>query len=104
MYSNIALRADINGHDIHFELRNDVGRLDKTISEDDLQKYIVGCEMIRCDGCGKKKERRKCGSCEHFTPIKGCAKGNCSVRGDIIQRSRIICPHDYLPKVDETLC
>ena len=42
--------------------------------------------------------------CEHFTPIKGCAKGNCSVRGDIIQRSRIICPHDYLPKVEETLC
>lgn len=77
---------------------------EKTISEDDLQKYIVGYEMIRCDGCGKKKERRKCGSCEHFTLIEGCAKGKCSVRGDIIQRSRIICPHDYLPKVDETLC
>ena len=97
--SNITLRADINGQDIHFELRNDAGeRLKKTIPEDELQKYIVGYEMIRCDGRGKKKERRKCGSCEHFTPIKGCAKGHCSVRGDIIQRSRIICPHDYMPK------
>ena len=50
---------------------------------------------------------------EYTTSLEGglaiervaCIKqGNCSVRGDIIQRSRIICPHDYLPKVDETLC
>ena len=89
--NNIALQADINGKDIHFELRNDAGeKLEKTIPEDELQKYIVGYEMIRCDGRGMKKERRKCGSCENFTPIEGCAKGNCSVRGDIIQRSRII--------------
>ena len=93
--NNIALQADINGKDIHFELRNDAGeKLEKTIPEDELQKYIVGYEMIRCDGRGMKKERRKCGSCENFTPIEGCAKGNCSVRGDIIQRSRIICSHD----------
>lgn len=85
--NNIALQADINGKDIHFELRNDAGeKLEKTIPEDELQKYIVGYEMIRCDGRGMKKERRKCGSCENFTPIEGCAKGNCSVRGDIIQR------------------
>lgn len=78
--NNIALQADINGKDIHFELRNDAGeKLEKTIPEDELQKYIVGYEMIRCDGRGMKKERRKCGSCENFTPIEDCAKGNCSV-------------------------
>ena len=103
--NNIALQADINGKDIHFELRNDAGeKLEKTILEDELQKYIVGYEMIRCDGRGMKKERRKCGSCENFTPIEGCAKGNCSVRGDIIQRSRIICSHDYVLKADKVLC
>ena len=103
--NNIALQADINGKDIHFELRNDAGeKLEKTIPEDELQKYIVGYEMIRCDGRGMKKERRKCGSCENFTPIEGCAKGNCSVRGDIIQRSRIICSHDYVLKADKVLC
>ena len=76
--NNIALQADINGKDIHFELRNDAGeKLEKTIPEDELQKYIVGYEMIRCDGRGMKKERRKCGSCENFTPIEDCAKGNC---------------------------
>ena len=103
--NNIALQADINGKDIHFELRNDAGeKREKTIPEDELQKYIVGYEMIRCDGRGMKKERRKCGSCENFTPIEGCAKGNCSVRGDIIQRSRIICSHDYVLKADKVLC
>ena len=103
--NNIALQADINGKDIHFELRIDAGeKLEKTIPEDELQKYIVGYEMIRCDGRGMKKERRKCGFCENFTPIEGCAKGNCSVRGDIIQRSRIICSHDYVLKADKVLC
>ena len=49
--NNIALQADINGKDIHFELRNDAGeKLEKTIPEDELQKYIVGYEMLRCDG------------------------------------------------------
>ena len=28
----------------------------------------------------------------------------CSVRGDIIQRSRIICSHDYVLKADKVLC
>ena len=44
--NNIALQADINGKDIHFELRNDAGeKLEKTIPEDELQKYIVGYEF-----------------------------------------------------------
>ena len=54
-------------------------------------KYIVGYEMIRCDGHGMKKEMRKCGSCRNFQPIEGSAKGKCSTRGDVVQRSRIIC-------------
>lgn len=47
--------------------------------------------MIRCDGHGMKKEMRKCGSCRNFQPIEGSAKGKCSTRGDVVQRSRIIC-------------
>ena len=90
--SNIALKSDINGKELHFELKNEDGDiLKKTISENELQKYIVGYEMIRCDGHGMKKEMRKCGSCRNFQPIEGSAKGKCSTRGDVVQRSRIIC-------------
>lgn len=97
--NNINLRADVNGQDIHFELKNDTNeKLQKTIPDKELQKYIIGYEMIRCDGHGMKKERRKCNSCVNFTPIEGCAKGNCAVRGDIVQRSRIICAHDYVQR------
>lgn len=97
--NNINLRADVNGQDIHFELKNDTNeKLQKTIPDKELQKYIIGYEMIRCDGHGMKKERRKCNSCVNFTPIEGCAKGNCAVRGDIVQRSRIICTHDYVQR------
>ena len=97
--NNIKLRADADGQDIHFELKNDANeKLQKTIPDKELQKYIIGYEMIRCDGHGMKKERRKCNSCVNFTPIEGCAKGNCAVRGDIVQRSRIICAHDYVQR------
>lgn len=100
--SNIGLRADINGKDIHFELKNEEKEiLVKTIAEDDLQKYIVGYQMIRCDGHGKKKERRKCYSCQNFESMETGAKGLCVVRGDIIQRSRIICAFDYIPNKTE---
>lgn len=40
-----------------------------------------GYEMIRCDGHGMKKERRKCESCQNFQTIEGVEKGNCIVRG-----------------------
>lgn len=96
--NNIGLKSDINGKAIHFELRNESGDiLKKSVPVEDLQKYIVGYEMIRCDGHGMKKERRKCISCKNFHPIEGCAKGNCSTRGDVVQRSRIICAFDYTP-------
>lgn len=96
--NNIGLKSDINCKEIHFELRNENGDvLKKSVPVEDLQKYIVGYEMIRCDGHGMKKERRKCISCKNFQPIEGCAKGNCSIRGDVVQRSRIICAFDYVP-------
>ena len=97
--NNIKLRADADGQNIHFELKNDANeKLQKTIPDKELQKYIIGYEMIRCDGHGMKKERRKCNSCANFTPIEGCAKGNCTVRGNIVQRSRIICAYDYVQR------
>ena len=100
--NNIGLKSDINGKEIHFELKNERGDiLKKTIPEGELQKYIVGYEMIRCDGHGMKKERRRCSFCQNFKPIEGCAKGNCSVRGDVVQRSRIICAFDYVPNKNE---
>ena len=97
--TNIALRADVNGQEIHFELKNDKDeKLEKTIPEEELQNYIVGYEMIRCDGHGMKKERRKCVVCKNFIPLEGCAKGKCLVRGDVVQRSKIICAHNFIPK------
>lgn len=102
--NNIGLRADINGKEIHFELRNkNTEIMKKTIPEGELQKYIIGYEMIRCDGHGMKKERRRCSSCKKFYPIEGCAKGKCSARGDEVQRSRIICAFDYVVKEMELL-
>lgn len=96
--NNISLKADINGKELHFELKNEKGDiLKKTILDTELQRYIVGYEMIRCDGHGMKKERRRCNSCQNFQPIVGGAKGNCSARGDVVQRSRVICAFDYVP-------
>lgn len=100
--SNIGIRDDVNGRDLHFELKNEKKDiLAKTISADDLQKYIVGYQMIRCDGHGKKKEHRRCKSCKKFEPIEGGAKGLCTDRGDVIQRSRMICAFDYIPNETE---
>lgn len=96
--NNMGLKSDINGKELHFELKNENGDvLKKTILEGELQRYIIGYEMVRCDGHGMKKERRRCSSCQKFQPIEGCAKGNCSARGDVVQRSRIICAFEYAP-------
>lgn len=97
--SNIALKSDMDGKQIRFKLKNDSGEiLGRVIPEKDLQKYIIGYEMIRCDGHGMKKERRKCISCLNYKPIEGCARGHCLVRGDIVSRSRKICAFHYIPK------
>lgn len=99
--TNIALKADANSQEIHFKLKNDKNeKLEKAIPEEELQNYIVGYEMIRCDGHGMKKERRKCMVCRNFIPLEGSAKGKCLVRGDVVQRSKIICAHDFRPKDD----
>ncbi|WP_326512200.1 hypothetical protein [Clostridium intestinale] len=95
--NDIRLKADINGKDVHFVLRNNSGELlEKCILCNELEKYIVGYNMIKCEGRGKKKERRRCSSCENFIPIEGSAKGNCLARKDKVQRSRIICAFDYV--------
>ncbi len=99
LYNNINLQADINAKEIYFQLKNKNGEvLEKTVPQEDLQKYIIGYEMIRCDGHGMKKERRKCESCQNFHPIEGGAKGNCIVRGDVIYKSKVICAFHYVPK------
>ncbi len=101
MKKGCCLKSDINGQEIHFELKNESGDvLRKKIPEAELQKYIIGYEMIRCDGHGMKKERRRCNTCKNFRPIEGGAKGNCSSRVDIVQRSRVICAFDYVPIED----
>ncbi len=97
--NDIQLRADINEKDIHFILRNNNGDLlEKSIPCDELENYIIGYNMVKCDGHGKKKERRSCGSCGNFIEIKGSAKGNCLVHKEKVQRSRIICAFDYIEK------
>jgi len=99
LHNDIRLKADVNGKDIHFALRNNNGDLlEKCILCDELENYIVGYKMVKCDGHGKKKEMRHCISCENFTPIEGSAKGNCLVRKDKVQRSRVICAFDYVEK------
>lgn len=96
--NNIKLNSDRSKKELCFQLKNEKGELlDKTIKEGEIENYVVGYNMFRCRGRGKKKERRKCGSCKHFKPLVGSAKGECPMRGDIIQRSRVICPYHYEP-------
>lgn len=45
-----------------------------------------------------KKELRKCGFCRNFQPIQGSPKGKCSIRDDVVQRSRIICATKYIAR------
>lgn len=99
LHNDIRLKADVNGKDIHFILRNDNGDLlKKCIPYDELENYIVGYNMVKCEGHGKKKEIRRCGSCESFTPIEGSYKGDCLIHEKKVQRNRIICAHDYVEK------
>jgi len=52
--TNCALRADIDGKHIHFTLRNSNGELlNKTILPKELENYITGYSMVRCDGMDK---------------------------------------------------
>lgn len=95
------LKADINGKDIHLVLRNTQGgTVSKTILDGTLENYVTEIKMVSCSGHGKKKETRKCQSCKNFTPKEAGAKGYCSVRREDIQRSRLICGFDYVPKTE----
>lgn len=99
LLNDIELLADANKRDVHFVLRNDRGEeLRKCIPETQLQRFIVGYDIICSEGNGIKKERRKCISCSHFSLIEGTAKGYCEVRRENVQRSRIICAFDYSEK------
>ncbi len=93
------LKADINGKHIHLILRNTQGdTIRKTICDGTLENYVTEIKMESCRGHGKKKETRKCQSCKNFTPKETGAKGYCSVRREDIQRSRLICGFDFIPK------
>ncbi|OJU18677.1 MAG: hypothetical protein BGN88_09400 [Clostridiales bacterium 43-6] len=104
LINDINLSADDVGENIYFTLRKSNGEiLNITARADELQNYIIGYEMIRCDGHAKKKERRKCIECGNFTPSETSAKGLCSVRKEEVQRSRIICGFDFAPKVNDNI-
>ncbi len=99
LINDINLRADNNCKEIHFSLHDPNGDpLNITTTANKLCNYIVGYEMIRCNGHGKKKERRKCIECKNFTPNVENAKGYCSIRKEYVQRSRIICGFDFAAK------
>lgn len=97
LINDIELSTNINN--ITFNLHNANGNIISiTSSINEIQNYVVSYEMIKCKGCGKKKEKRKCQSCQNFIPDPNSAKGYCSAKKDYVQRSRIICAFDYKPK------
>ncbi len=65
------------------------------IKEGDLEKYVVGYNLIKCSGHGKKRERRKCESCKQFCIYQGVRKGYCKIKKMDVPASRIICAFDY---------
>ncbi|MCH5191585.1 MAG: hypothetical protein J1F23_05410 [Oscillospiraceae bacterium] len=100
LINDMNLTADTNN--INFILHNDRKEsMEISTSVKNLQDYIVGYKMIDCVGHGKKKERRKCLECKNFTLSKTSAKGYCSVRKEDVQRSRIVCAFDFVPKEDK---
>ena len=97
LINDIELSTNMNN--ITFTLHNNSGNIINITSPiNEIQDYIVGYEMIKCKGCGKKKEKRKCQDCQNFITNPNGAKGYCSARKNYVQRSRIICAFDYKPK------
>lgn len=102
LVNDMNLTADTNNNTISFTLHNDKKEpIEICTNADNLQSYIVSYKMIDCAGHGKKKERRKCLECKNFTPSEANAKGYCSVRKEEVQRSRIICAFDFIPKEED---
>ncbi|MCM1114324.1 MAG: hypothetical protein NC397_02375 [Clostridium sp.] len=101
LVNDMNMTAD-DKNNISFVLHNDKKESVKICTNaENLRNYIVGYNMIVCDGHGKKKERRKCLECKNFNPSKTSAKGYCSVRQEDVQRSRIICAFDFVSKNDK---
>lgn len=101
LVNDMNMTAD-DKNNIKFTLHNDKKEsIEICTNAENLQNYIVSYKMIACDGHGKKKERRKCLECKNFTPSQTSAKGYCSVRQEAVQRSRIICAFDFVPKNDK---
>lgn len=92
MINDIHLRASPDGKLLCFTLYNaDQTPLEKCIRPAELLEYIVAINIIDAVGAGKKKEHRKCISCKYFQPNLSNAKGYCTQRNDIVQRSRVFC-------------
>lgn len=93
-------KVDYDKENISFTLTDNEGN--KIFIEEraeGLAKYLVGINMISCEGHGNKKERRKCSSCKNLDiiPDDKTIKGYCKKRKSlgIIYGSRIICAFDY---------
>jgi hypothetical protein len=93
---DIDLTVSSNGDMLIFILHDiDQNILEKSIHPSELSKYIVGINIINSVGAGRKKERRKCSSCKHFTPNLTNANGYCAIKNDVVARSRIICKFGF---------
>lgn len=97
--NDIDLTTATNGNELKFSLHDRAqNTLEKCIQPSELARYIVGINIIDSIGTGKKKEHRKCSSCNHFTPNLTNAKGYCAIKKDSVARSRIICRFGFEPR------
>lgn len=101
---DIDLTVSSTGDMLIFTLHDiDQNILEKSIRPSELSKYIVGINIINSVGAGRKKEHRKCSSCKHFTPNQTNAKGYCSIKNNVVARSRIICKFGFEALDDSNL-
>ena len=99
VHNNCNLRLDVNMREIHFSLKNSNGNiLNKIIDTNKLSSYVVGVNIVKEEGCGKKKETRKCIGCENFNPIEDTAKGFCPIKNKDVWQSTVICAFDYVKR------
>lgn len=82
-----------------FTLHDDSGNeTTLTTNSNELKNYIVEYKMVKCEGVGNKKERRKCLECKNFIANSENAKGYCTAKETEVPRSRIICGFDFVSK------
>ncbi|MBL4932258.1 hypothetical protein [Clostridium paridis] len=85
---------------VRFILHNNEGKSLEVIEDaENLRNYLVGVNIVSCEGHGKKKEKRKCNSCSNFIikTTNETIKGFCKIKKElgIIYGSRVICAFDY---------